>query len=126
MPEVFAQNDLDFGRTDRVKHQNKLLDETQFKHRARPIHPHDLEAVRKHLQELLQAGVIRESESPFSSPIVVVRKKNREVHLCIDNSKLNLQTVKDAYTLPRGVLHTHWVTVVFSTRPKIRLLSDRG
>lgn len=62
MPEVFAQNDLDFSRTDKVKHQIKLADETLFKHRARPIHPHDLEAVRKHLHELLQAGVIRECE----------------------------------------------------------------
>lgn len=40
MPEVFAQNNLDFGRTDQVKHQIKLSDETPFKHRARPIHPH--------------------------------------------------------------------------------------
>lgn len=100
MPEVFAQNDLDFGRTDQVKHNIKLSDETPFKHKARPIHPNDLEAVRKHLQELQQAGVIRESTSPFSSPIVVVRKKNGDVRLCIDYRKLNLQTVKDAYALP--------------------------
>lgn len=39
MSEVFAQHDLDFGRTDQVKHQIKLSDETPFKHRARPIHP---------------------------------------------------------------------------------------
>lgn len=101
MPEVFAQNDTDFGRTDKVKHHIKLSDETPFKLRARPIHPHDVEAVRQHLQELLDAGVIRESESPFSSPIVVVRKKNGQVRLCIDYRKLNLQTVKDAYALPR-------------------------
>lgn len=101
MPEVFAQNDTDFGRTDKVKHNVKLSDETPFKLRARPIHPHDVEAVRQHLQELLDAGVIRESESPFSSPIVVVTKKNGQVCFCIDYRKLNLQTVKDAYALPR-------------------------
>lgn len=100
MLEVFAQNDLDFGRTNQVKHQIKLSDETPFKHRARPIHPDDLEAIHKHLQELLQAGVIRESDSSFSSPIVVVRKKNGDVCLCIDYRKLNHQTVKDPYTLP--------------------------
>lgn len=100
MPEVFAQHDLDFGHTQKVKHCIKLHDDTPFKHRARPIHPHDIGAVRKHLQELLSSGVIRESESPFSSPIVVVRKKNGDVRLCIDYRKLNLQTVKDAYALP--------------------------
>ena len=100
LPEVFALHDLDFGCTDKVKHHIKLHDETPFKHRARPIHPQDIEAVRKHLNDLLEAGVIRESESPFSSPIVVVRKRNNDVRLCIDYRKLNLQTVKDAYALP--------------------------
>eukprot|EP00064_Thunnus_orientalis_P023816 superscaffoldBa00009410_g24077 len=80
MPDVFAQHDSDFGRTDKVTHHIKLSDETPFKLRPRPIHPQDLEAVRKHIQELLDAGVIRESESPFSSPIVVVRKKNGQLN----------------------------------------------
>lgn len=75
LQEVFAQHDLDFGRTDRIKHCINLNDETPFKHRARPIHPLDIEAVRNHLQQLLDAEVICESESPFSSPIVVVKKK---------------------------------------------------
>ncbi len=75
MPEVFALYNMDFGHTNKVKHCIKLRDETPFKHRPRPIHPQDVSAVRKHLQELLDAGVIRESESTFASPIVVVRKK---------------------------------------------------
>lgn len=100
MAEVFSHSDMDFGCTDRVNHHIKLHDKTPFKHRARPIHPHNLEAVRKHLRDLLDAGVIRESESPYSSPIVVVRKRNGDIRLCIDYRKLNLQTVKDAYPLP--------------------------
>lgn len=100
IPEVFALSDMDFGRTDRVKHHIKLHDETPFKHRARPIHPRDIEAVRQHLKDLLEAGIIHESESSFSSPIVVVRKKNGNIRLCIDYRRLNMQTVKDAYPLP--------------------------
>lgn len=100
MSDVFSSHDLDFGCTSRVKHHIHLHDNTPFKHRARPIHPKDIEAVRKHLRELLDAGVIRESESSFSSPIVVVKKKNGDIRLCIDYRKLNLQTVKDAYALP--------------------------
>lgn len=49
MPEVFALHDLDFGRTDKVTHHIRLHDETPFKQRARPIHPYDFDAVRKHL-----------------------------------------------------------------------------
>lgn len=100
MPEVFSQHDMDFGHTDKVKHRIKLSDETPFKHRPRPIHPQDVDAVKKHLNELLESGVIRESESPFASPIVVVKKKNGSVRLCIDFRKLNSQTIKDAYALP--------------------------
>ncbi|XP_043094871.1 uncharacterized protein LOC122345103, partial [Puntigrus tetrazona] len=100
MPEVFALNDMDYGHSDKVKHRIKLRDETPFKQRARPIHPQDISAVRKHLEELLAAGIIRESESPFASPIVVVRKKDYSVRLCIDFRKLNSQTIRDAYALP--------------------------
>lgn len=98
--DVFAQHDLDYGHATKVKHRIKLSDEAPFKQRSRPIHPRDYEAVRKHLQSLLDAGIIRESESPFSSPIVVVRKKNGDVRLCVDYRRLNLQTIKDAYALP--------------------------
>ncbi|KAG1952345.1 interleukin-1 receptor accessory protein-like 1-A [Pimephales promelas] len=100
MSDVFALHDLDYGRTDKVKHHINLSDNTPFKQRSRPIHPQDVDAVRRHLKELLDAGVIRESESPFASPIVVVKKKNNDVRLCIDFRKLNSQTIKDAYALP--------------------------
>lgn len=101
MPEVFSMHSQDFGCTDKVKHRINLMDETPFKHRPRPIHPDDMEAVKRHLQELLDAGVIQESVSPYSSPIVVVKKKSGEIRLCIDYRKLNQRTIKDAYALPK-------------------------
>lgn len=48
---------------------------------------------------MLKAGIIRESESSFPSLIVVVKKKNGDVRLCIDYHKLITQTMKDAYAL---------------------------
>ncbi len=98
--DVFSQHDLDFGHATKIKHHIKLKDETPFKQRARPIHPRDFEAVKKHLRTLVDAGIIRESESSFASPIIVVRKKNRDVCLCVDYRKLNVQTIRDAYALP--------------------------
>lgn len=77
--DVFAQHEQDFGHTSKVKHHIHLRDETPFKQKSRPIHPNDYEAVRKHLQTLLAAGVIRKSESPYSSAIVMVQKKNGDV-----------------------------------------------
>lgn len=55
MPDIFSQNNLDFGCTDQVRHHIKLHYETLFKHCARPIHPHYIEAVRNNLRDLLEA-----------------------------------------------------------------------
>lgn len=67
---------------------------------------------------LLNAAVIRPSESPFSSPIVVVKKKTGEVRLCVDYRKLNVQTIKDAYALPNleeifsALSGSNWLSVM--------------
>ena len=50
---------------------------------------------------MFDAGAIRESQSPFSSNVVLVRKQDKSLRLCIDFRRLNNRTVKDAYSLPR-------------------------
>lgn len=98
--DVFATDEMTNGHTSAVKHHIRLKDDTPFKERPRPIHPSDREAVKQHLRELLDARIIRESESPFASPLVLVRKKNGKIRLCVDYRKLNARTIKDAYALP--------------------------
>lgn len=61
----------------------------------------DLEDLREQLAELKRTGIIRESRSQYASPIVVVRKKNESLRLCIDYRTLNRQTIPDQYTTPR-------------------------
>ena len=46
-------------------------------------------------------GAIRRSFSPWASAVVLVRKKDGELRLCIDLRKLYNRTVKDGYALPR-------------------------
>ena len=57
--------------------------------------------LREHLQQLLDSGVIRPSHSPWSSNVVLVKKKDGCLRLCVDFRQLNSRTVKDSYALPR-------------------------
>ena len=53
------------------------------------------------LQEMLDQGIIRHSKSSFASPIVLVKKKDGSLRLCVDYRQLNDRTVKDSFPLPR-------------------------
>ena len=97
---LFAMKNLDLGRRDLVKHHIELKNYTPIKDRYRRIPPHQYEEVRKHLKEMLDIRAIRCSNSPWASPVVLVRKKDGSLRFCIDLRKLNAQTVKDAYSLP--------------------------
>ena len=98
---LFAMGTLDLGKTNLVKHKIELTDYTPIKDRYRRIPPHQYEEVRKHLKEMLDVGAIRRSNSPWASPVVLVRKKDGSLRFCIDLRKLNARTIKDAYSLPR-------------------------
>ena len=98
---IFSKNDLDLGKTDKVKYKIKVTGPVPFKERYRRIPPSQYQAVRKHLQEMLALGAIRPSDSPWCSAVVLVKKKNGELRFCMDLRKLNARTVKDAYSLPR-------------------------
>jgi hypothetical protein len=60
----------------------------------------ELEKMREYLIENLKKGFIRPSESPFSSPVLFVKKKDGTLRFCIDYRKLNEVTKKDRYPLP--------------------------
>ncbi|GBG84031.1 hypothetical protein CBR_g37907 [Chara braunii] len=61
----------------------------------------ELEVLLAQLDDLLAKGWIRPSSSPYGAPVLFVRKKNKDLRLCIDYRKLNAQTVKNAGPLPR-------------------------
>ena len=75
---------------------------------ARPIRlppyriPHAYrETVQKELKDMIESGIIEPSHSEWSSPIVVVKKKDGNIRICIDYRRLNSATPVDPYPMPR-------------------------
>lgn len=99
--DVFSAHEGDLGCTSLISHEIPLTDEVPVRQRYRRLPPVEYDVVKSHINQLLEAQVIRESCSPYASPIVLVRKKDGSPRLCVDYRQLNSKTRKDAFPLPR-------------------------
>jgi hypothetical protein len=61
----------------------------------------ELSELKKQLEELLEKKFIRPSVSPWGAPVLLVKKKEGSMRLCIDYRQLNKVTIKNKYPLPR-------------------------
>ncbi len=61
----------------------------------------ELVELKKQLEELVKAGFIQPSKSPFGAPILFVKKKDGTMRMCVDYRALNNITIKNSYPLPR-------------------------
>ena len=99
--DIFSLKKCDMGHTNATKHKIVLKDPDtpSFKEHFHRILPPQLDQVREHLKLMLDAGVIRPSNSLWCNAVVLVRKDG-SLHFCIDFRKLNSLTVKDSHLLP--------------------------
>ncbi|KAL5720791.1 hypothetical protein ACHQM5_013426 [Ranunculus cassubicifolius] len=52
------------------------------------------------IRQMLQAGIIQPSRSPFTSPVILIKKKDQTWRMCVDYRQLNKQTVKHPFPIP--------------------------
>ncbi|XP_058774497.1 uncharacterized protein LOC131648787 [Vicia villosa] len=61
----------------------------------------ELTELKKQLEDLLEKKFVRPSVSPWGAPVLLVKKKDGSMRLCIDYRQLNKVTIKNKYPLPR-------------------------
>ena len=98
--DVFKLESNELGCTSAIKHEICIENDEPFKEWFQCIPPPLLEEVRASLWDMLEAGAIHPSQSPWCNAVVLVRKKDGTLHFCVDFRCLNVQMKKDLYPLP--------------------------
>ncbi len=99
--DVFALHDDDLGRTNLVQHDINTGDTPPIRQPPRRV-PTTLQSeLDAEIESMLAKGAIEPGQSPWASPVVLVRKKDGSLRFCVDYRKVNAVTEFDAYPLPR-------------------------
>jgi hypothetical protein len=101
--DIYAINPRQVGRARGVEMNIDTGDARPLRQRAYRLSQRENEHIAREIQTLLDQGLIRPSNSPWASPVVLVPKADGSLRLCVDYRKLNaLATDKEpAYPLPR-------------------------
>ena len=97
--DVFAVRDSERGATNQVYHHINTGDSRPIKLPPHRVAPGKLSDVKGEVQDMLQRGIIQPCNSPYSAPIVMVRK-NGSNRFCMDYCQLKEVTRKDAPPIP--------------------------
>ncbi|UYV71491.1 K02A2.6-like [Cordylochernes scorpioides] len=100
--EVFDFERKSFSTTSNVKHKIDTSDSRPIKQRPYRVSPVEKRAIQTEVDKMIKMGIVQPSESPWSSPVVLVKKKDGSWRFCVDYRKLNKVTKKDVYPLPRN------------------------
>ena len=120
--ESFASDKEDIGCAPDLKLDINTTDEIPVQRSYNNIPRPLIQEAKKHIEDMLNRQWITKSTSAWSSPVVLVRKKDGSLRLCCDFRKLNAKTVPDKHPLPRiqstldSLGGSRWFSVLDQTR----------
>ena len=98
---AFSKDSKDLGTTDLIEHNINTGNANPIRQPPRRIPLSKLKDAEEEIQNMASSGVIEPSYGPWSSPVVLVKKKDGSTRFCVDYRKLNDVTIKDSHPLPR-------------------------
>ena len=98
---MFSDGSGDIGRTSLTSHKIDTGGQKPIKQPPRRLPLAKVDIAQKAIKEMHEQGVVEPSNSPWMSPIVLVKKKDGTQRFCVDYRKLNEVTRKDSYPLSR-------------------------
>ena len=99
--DSFSRDEWDLGLTHLASHAVKTEGAAPVKQPPRRVPMAYADAEKKAIEDLKAKGVIRDSTSPWASPIVLVKRKDGSVRPCVDYRKVNELVKPDGFPLPR-------------------------
>ena len=99
--DCFSKDEWDLGLCPLIEHEIKTGDAEPVKQPPRRVPLAYADKEKAAIEDLKSKGVIRESVSPWASPIVLVSKKDGSVRPCVDYRKVNQLVKPDGFPLPR-------------------------
>ena len=98
--DIFSLEPGELGCTDLVKYEMRVVDDEPFKEWFWKIPPPMVDEVRTQVKEMLEAGAVHPSQSPWCNAVMLVSKKDGGLCFCIDFCKLNARTKKTPIHFP--------------------------
>lgn len=98
---LFSTKSGPIGRTTVAQHEINTEAARPIQQNPYRSSPYERQVVEEQIREMLTKGVVRTSTSAWSSPVVLVRKRDGSWRFCVDFRKLNAITKKDVHPLPR-------------------------
>lgn len=97
--DIMATSLAELSGTNLMRHRIETGDSPPMQKRAYRQSPQDTAEISRQTKEMLEGGIIREADSPWSSPVLLVSKENGTKRFCVDRT-LNSVTTLTSWPLP--------------------------
>ena len=114
--DIISQGEDDLGCTPLLQHTIETEGpplHQPYRRQNPAVHREEMAQV----QQMLSSGIIRPSNSPWASPVVMVKKKDSSLRFCVAFRQLNAATIKNAHPFPASTISSTLYMVLAGSPP---------